>query len=741
MELRNRKNGRNPRAAHDLSESGREEPLPRMLMAAPPAQGPTAQLMPWQPQATNQRRTLPFPPSKGSHSAISQSSPLLTTETARPPSVNVGTRTTRPANRRLSYLRVLAPCSQSRSEAAAMDSSTLPEWKKALLERKRAKRAAEAARLPSGDGFSPLRRRPAAASLSRLLELYSTMPGVRTIRADRIVIIETCPGEAAKPRVQGAAELRAEQVVVYEPEPGHVRRLRHQFDPGRAGGATRMRRCGACGRKEASGCALRMSEGASSRFGGTSCACPKGKGALRIARCACAKGGVTFRYGCQRSQWTPLVASAKRRRRVPQCACQSGSRTLRLGCPRGKGGFEQRTAHAWRPVGRLSSQPENTWPASPDARVPKESAWTTSERRATNHEDAGRQEGARPASPKGPERRATDSEESGWTSLEPYYGSQGRPCSVSPRGWELHTTNPKKTPSLRDATDPKGRLRGTIATRAVAAPGTDAALSPSASLRRNSHNSFQVVPRPRGAQVPRWAPAPQEPDRVPVTCIDEDATGSLPPLKVLSPRLEGCDVSDDSPLALDSEDATLGPGFESSLLLQNGSREAPGADFEGALPRGRYPRADEIEVIGGYLSLDRSCMSKAGARRRKKLKISFDDSRLHTMFEYPSENSLVAEEQEEEVEGEEEEEEYASEVDEAPPLPSAKRAAPSCRPNSGFSSYTPKLHSEEGGRFKEAPPKLGTVVPGADSPDNHVMLTPAGAGALSDFSSEPALYF
>ncbi|KAI1232037.1 hypothetical protein IHE44_0007086 [Lamprotornis superbus] len=31
----------------------------------------------------------------------------------------------------------------------------------------------------------------------------------------------------------------------------------------------------------------------------------------------------------------------------------------------------------------------------------------------------------------------------------------------------------------------------------------------------------------------------------------------------------------------------------------------------------RYPTVNEIEVIGGYLSLERSCMSKTGSRRKK----------------------------------------------------------------------------------------------------------------------------
>ncbi|XP_072286377.1 taperin isoform X2 [Pyxicephalus adspersus] len=66
--------------------------------------------------------------------------------------------------------------------------------------------------------------------------------------------------------------------------------------------------------------------------------------------------------------------------------------------------------------------------------------------------------------------------------------------------------------------------------------------------------------------------------------------------------------------------------------------EAPYSEI-GALLKKRYPTADEIQVIGGYQSLSKSCLSKNGSTR-KKMKISFNDQNIHTMFEYPSENSI-----------------------------------------------------------------------------------------------------
>ncbi|NXP11650.1 TPRN protein, partial [Thinocorus orbignyianus] len=163
----------------------------------------------------------------------------------------------------------------------------------------------------------------------------------------------------------------------------------------------------------------------------------------------------------------------------------------------------------------------------------------------------------------------------------------------------------------------------------------------------------------------------------------------------------------------------------------------------------RYPTVNEIEVIGGYLSLERSCMSKTGSRR-KKMKISFNESSLQTMFEYPSESSLAEEE-------EEEEDEHASETKEDKsctfyiPRPNSTST-----PNSeilisalsflaDLSSYTPK-HSVKFSewqeqKYEEMPASEEALLKEADGHGSQVMLTPAEKGGLSDFSSELALYF
>uniref|UniRef100_H0WY67 Protein phosphatase 1 regulatory subunit 18 n=1 Tax=Otolemur garnettii TaxID=30611 RepID=H0WY67_OTOGA len=58
----------------------------------------------------------------------------------------------------------------------------------------------------------------------------------------------------------------------------------------------------------------------------------------------------------------------------------------------------------------------------------------------------------------------------------------------------------------------------------------------------------------------------------------------------------------------------------------------------------RYPTAEEILVLGGYLRLSRSCLVKGSPERHhKQLKISFNETALETTYQYPSESSVLEE--------------------------------------------------------------------------------------------------
>ncbi|XP_069097428.1 taperin isoform X2 [Pleurodeles waltl] len=136
----------------------------------------------------------------------------------------------------------------------------------------------------------------------------------------------------------------------------------------------------------------------------------------------------------------------------------------------------------------------------------------------------------------------------------------------------------------------------------------------------------------------------------------------------------------------------------------SGGSDAPYSEL-GLVLKKRYPTVDEIEVIGGYMSLKKSCLAK-NVSTRKKMKISFNESSLQTMFEYPSESSLTEDDPEEEdgsdSEPEEEEKPYSLFLP-RPSFITGNTSNNSLRPNSsnsGLSSYTPK-HSVEYSKWQE----------------------------------------
>ncbi|GCB72579.1 hypothetical protein scyTo_0006372 [Scyliorhinus torazame] len=167
----------------------------------------------------------------------------------------------------------------------------------------------------------------------------------------------------------------------------------------------------------------------------------------------------------------------------------------------------------------------------------------------------------------------------------------------------------------------------------------------------------------------------------------------------------------------------------------------------GVLLKKRYPLAEEIQVIGGYLSLERSCLSKAGSTR-KKMKISFNDSSLHTTFEYPSENSLIQEGESEE--SDDDEEEQSSTFFFPRPSYTSSPTSPSSplRTNtlvSAFTNYTPKhamsFNTWQEQKLDESVSEKDSSLLDTESTTEDDMLTPADSSSHSDYSSEPALYF
>ncbi|XP_031441817.2 zinc finger CCCH domain-containing protein 13 [Clupea harengus] len=67
---------------------------------------------------------------------------------------------------------------------------------------------------------------------------------------------------------------------------------------------------------------------------------------------------------------------------------------------------------------------------------------------------------------------------------------------------------------------------------------------------------------------------------------------------------------------------------------------APSRTGEGG--KKRYPTAEEIQVIGGYQNLEKSCLVKSRGTAHKGVKVCFDEVQLERVCEYPSETSMLA---------------------------------------------------------------------------------------------------
>ncbi|KAM4634807.1 taperin [Polymixia lowei] len=252
------------------------------------------------------------------------------------------------------------------------------------------------------------------------------------------------------------------------------------------------------------------------------------------------------------------------------------------------------------------------------------------------------------------------------------------------------------------------------------------------------------------------SPVPEEPpvDLLPVTNIDEIEMVTPQPAPAPSPMVQRrkgntFTVVPKRKVEPEVQSGSPEPPQDPSGEAQPGSTppQAPYAQL-GSLLKKRYPAVEEIEVIGGYLSLGKSCLSKTGSTG-KKLKISFNESSLQSTYEYPSESSVWDS-------GEEDEEEdgkgQGKVADDQPsmvgrihiPRPSFTSSPTHTNNSTDLSNYIPK-HSVDFNAWQEH--KLDDPIYQGDTNSQQtpmseeVMLTPADSSSLSDFSSEPALYF
>ncbi|XP_072208550.1 taperin isoform X2 [Excalfactoria chinensis] len=769
-----------------------------------------------------------------------------------------------------------------------------PAWKREILERKRAKLAGAAAgetepaagRGPAGTGerlvvaesLGPLRENPfmrleserrrlrqglpghgpeAARPLQQLLELYSAVPGIRTIRADNILIIESQPdaaacfadGEALSGRRReppasspprradplrellarrgaAVAEIRADRVLVYEAaeapeppeaaEPGTVSRLLEKFGQRPRG---RRRRggeapSGAAAVAPRAGAAPPPAAPGSPRSSAPPKAAPTSPRpsvpkAAPASPGAAAPQPLPVRPQPAGPQAVPASPKAATPPAVPiSPAAPMGA--SKAAAPQANCFLHKIGSNSFTVTPRGLPPPSRVPEPPPPSRVPEPPPPS----RVPEPPPPSRvpEPTARSVPPKGLPVPSTSAANARRPKPEEVEVAASPPpsASLAPSATQpLSASAPRAGGSFEIHPAPKPDL--------AAIPAHDLQAQALAKLRLNSRNSFLFVPRRDGgtalpaAQSNRTGPPPpspqqkvqQEPPRVsaaeqeepiasppapldpsvPVTYIDDivEPDGELSPRAARTENLDqpggtgpelGMDISSvplyrsHSPglhqrggntftVVPKRKPGTSGPqGLseaggrpqreeeEEDEESKGRSKAVENADGPqvGTSHKKRYPTVNEIEVIGGYLALERSCMSKTGSRR-KKMKISFNETSLQTMFEYPSESSLAEEEEEEEEEG------HASETeDKSRPfhIPRPNSVLHPNAANPDLSSYTPK-HSVKFSEWQEQKyeemPAKGPLLKEADSHGNQVMLTPAEKGGLSDFSSEPALYF
>ncbi|XP_003794855.1 taperin [Otolemur garnettii] len=709
--------------------------------------------------------------------------------------------------------------------------TALPAWKREVLERKRAKLAAlgggadpgggaaepagAAERCVLADSLGPLRenpfmrleseRRRSAAGARPLLEHYRHVPGVRTIRADNILIIEAAVPPTAPPA--GTARIRASEVLVYEapPPPGRVSRLLEKFDlpavPRLRGSPERPRPPLPPRPPPTDPPALvgpRVGERAAHfepvrRGGGTS----SGAWRSEFLQKTGSNSFTVHPRGLQRGAGVRKLSNGPAAP-GPRVSPANGLAGSPPGPdewkPKVESGEPSHAPPSPRTPSATPAAPPTIPELSPASATPSQRQWVSA---ATSANDSFE---IRPA-PK-PDIETI-----------PLGDLQARALAslrVNSRNSFLFIPKRKAC----GAPFPEGRQSEELPKGEVGWDSRDRELGPGGdggpALQKSPLVEKQACPRPATALIDRadrWqrpsSPPPFLPvaveaepaesfrvpglaknDRehgrpgLPVTLIDEvDSEEEAPeeaklPCSGVGVPLQYCPHPARPGHLLELQHRSINtfmvvpkrkPGALQEQCFGQANRDPPPQEEEeasclgpqaamGSTLKKRYPTVHEIEVIGGYLALQKSCLTKAGSSR-KKMKISFNDKSLQTTFEYPSESSLVQEEEEEvgdeeDDEEEDNEEEEVSSSEEKPFALFLPRATfvSSVGPESprllegsaGLSSYTPK-HSVGYGKWQEQTPEqaLSEVEP----PPKEPMLTPASQKDLADFRSEPALHF
>ncbi|XP_032656316.1 phostensin [Chelonoidis abingdonii] len=563
---------------------------------------------------------------------------------------------------------------------------------------------------------------PAGAKAKQLMELYSQRPGVRTLRADNVIIIESVPG-AALPRAEWQGEAKS----------GSVESL-NELLARRGGSVTEIR----AGEVFIVKSALSRSVEDLNSFGQShgEADCQQGLPEQRRGRVS----KLLSRFGQEDPAPRPLRSLS-----TENLADGSYERPLATRKPPGSAQHHSGTPSPPHDLPGLAPSPppftvasyrsqfearSEAWPESPPRRSPTGKAWG---KEAASPERGARRDGGSPGTVvPGPQGREANSPDRGaWhcgstlalvpgpqgteaTSPDRGTRGDGSAMAAGPRGREAASPERGARPGggalalgpglqAREATSLERRDSGGSGSGAVI-PGplgrdvtsldrggrgdngdasasglpidtildAEAQAKAVASLRLHSRNSFVVVPRraaaspppdpgevwqetstspPKAASAPASTSSSSSPSReqLPLPAsTEEPAEGEAMRRGGRGPRELGGPSALPHPAVQrrSGNTITINPRKAPVPAVENGveSEGGPAALEKAAStpPKKRYPTAEEIQVIGGYLSLAKSCLAKNDPHR-KKLKIWFSESQLERTFQYPSEGSLLEE--------------------------------------------------------------------------------------------------
>ncbi|KAM9420039.1 uncharacterized protein ACWYII_022804 isoform 1-T2 [Salvelinus alpinus] len=211
---------------------------------------------------------------------------------------------------------------------------------------------------------------------------------------------------------------------------------------------------------------------------------------------------------------------------------------------------------------------------------------------------------------------------------------------------QLHSERPQ--PKQAQSNQPKQARSITINSRSLLTPSPENSLHPD-----------QGVPTPPSAspsQSPSVSPSPSpSPTHFTIRSLSGGQQVKRGTTITITPRKPVGGA------AVEAVSVSSGP-----LANTSAQSQMPVLTEEVERGKKRYPTAEEIEVIGGYQNLDKSCLAKTSKASPKGGKVCFDETQLEQVCEYPSETSmfdsthypLLGQEKgrEEEVQEEEEEE-------------------------------------------------------------------------------------